>query len=120
MAEAITVGETLESIRGWLPSVGDWFASGFDNLITWNWLDLTWPQVVFTIFAAAYAWIYFLDIVGNWKARPKVDLADWRSNKAEAIPWYQEGEEPEGELNWKVVLIIIFLLLCFLYGLFSN
>ena len=53
MAEATTVGNSLENLQAWLST-----GFGFENFFTGNWLELTWPQLIFWVIAVIYTFSY--------------------------------------------------------------
>lgn len=75
MAEATTVGDSLESLQAWLPSAGDWFRAWFDNLTSGNWLDLTWGQFFFTPIALYLLW-FILAMFWSWVNRPSDEVSE--------------------------------------------
>ena len=61
MAEATTVGDSLENLQAW-------FSTGFENFFTGNWLELTWSQLILWVIALIFTFSYALDV---WEERKR-------------------------------------------------
>tara|TARA_S200002703_G_scaffold22797_1_gene19542 strand:+ start:627 stop:929 length:303 start_codon:yes stop_codon:yes gene_type:complete len=95
MAEATTVGDSL-------PSIQTWFSTGWDNFVTGNWLELTWPQLIFWPIIIIFVLSVLIEI---W--------SESRRNSKRNRERYGETEKPfyKGYFFWFYVGVLIFTLI---------
>ena len=78
MAEATTVGDSL-------PNIQAWFTSGFENFFTGNWLELTWPQLIFWPIALIFVLGVLIEIWSESRRNSKIN----REQEGEHKPLYK-------------------------------
>ena len=78
MAEATTVGDSL-------PSIQAWFITGWDNFVTGNWLELTWPQLIFWSITVIFVLGVLIEIWSESRRNSKRN----REAESEHKPFYK-------------------------------
>ena len=97
MAEATTVGDSL-------PNIQAWFTSGFENFFTGNWLELTWPQLIFWPIALIFVLGVLIEIWSESRRNSKRNRERY-GNKETEKPFYK------GYFFWFYVGVLIFTLI---------